>query len=215
MENKQLPIHIMKIASKGIACIANPCRLRILEYLDINETSSVLKISTDLNEEQIIISQNLKKLRDNKLVKTNKQKTFVYYSIDKEYPASLFICIRKLYGFMSNKLEFLEDNYKKALPNDFIILIANRMKLFSHFDKMRILEYLTLKGESCVSDIVNGTNIIQLKVSQYLKKMKEDEFVKFRRDGRFVYYNITKGIHKTVIQCIHKRYNSLENKEEF
>ncbi len=89
------------------------------------------------------------------------------------------------------------------------------IKLFAHFDKMRILEYLTFHGVSCVSNIVKAVDIEQLKVSQYLKKMREDEFVKSRKDGRFVYYDITKGIHKSTIGCIHKRYNSLENKNDF
>ena len=36
-----------------------------------------------------------------------------------------------------------------------------------------------------------------------------------RRQGRFVIYDITQGVHKTCIQCIHKRYDSLEDKGAF
>ena len=116
---------------------------------------------------------------------------------------------------MTENFQFLEEGYKEILPVDFTIMTASRIKLFAHFDKMRILEYLSMRGESCVSDIVKGVGLVQLKVSQYLKKMREDEFVKCRKNGRFVFYDITKGIHKSAIQCIHKRYNKLKNKADF
>ena len=212
---KQLPIETMKKAAKGITYIAHPLRLRILEYLDVYGSSSVSNITKALKEDQIMIPQNLKKLRDANLVKTKRKGIFIYYNINEEYPASLFHCIRKLYGFMTEQIKFLEDDYKEILPIDFTTMTANRIKLFAHFDKMRILEYLTIKGESCVSDIVKGINIEQIKVSQYLKKLHDDDFVKSRRDGRFIYYSITKGIHKTSIQCIHRRFDSLKDKNDF
>lgn len=212
---EQLPIETMKKAAKGIAFIGHPLRLRILEFLDVNGLSSVSNVTKGLGEEQIFVSQSLRKLRDAKLVKTKRRGIFIYYDINEEYPASVFVCIRKLYGYMTDDFKFLVDGYKEILPVDFTIMTANRIKLFAHFDKMRILEYLTFHGESCVSNIVKAVDIEQLKVSQYLKKMREDEFVKSRKDGRFVYYDITKGIHKSTIGCIHKRYNSLENKNDF
>ena len=90
-------------------------------------------------------------------------------------------------------------------------MAANRIKLFANYDKMRILEYLIYNGESCVSEIVSGTGIPQIKVSQYLKKLLDDDFVKSRRDGRFIYYDITAGVHKTTIGCIHKRFENVGN----
>lgn len=66
-----------------------------------------------------------------------------------------------------------------------------------------------LNGESNVTQIVLSTQNDQLKVSQYLRRLKDDEFVTCRRDGRFIYYNITKGVHKTALQCIHKRYEKI------
>ena len=92
---------------------------------------------------------------------------------------------------------------------------ANRIKLFANYDKMRILEFLTLYGPQNVTEIVNGIGSEQLKVSQYLKRLKDDGFVISRRQGRFVIYDITQGVHKTCIQCIHKRYDSLEDKGAF
>ena len=212
---QQLPIDTMKKAVKGIGYIAHPLRLRILEFIDVNGPSSVSAIAKGVREEQVLVSQSLKKLRDANLVKTERRGLFIYYNIHEEYPASIFTCIRKLFGYMTDNFYYLADDYKALLPHDYTTMVANRVKLFANFDKLRIIEYLTLFGESNVSDIIKGIGSTQLKVSQYLKRLRDDGFLTARRDGRFIYYTNTQGVHKTTIQCIHKRYDSLENKTDF
>ncbi len=212
---EQLPIEIMKKAVRGISYISHPLRLRILEYLDVNGASSVSAITKALHAEQAVISQSLKKMRENNLVKTTRRGIFVYYDICEEYPASIFVCLRKLYAYMTDCFFFLQDGVKAMLPADYTMMTANRMKLFAHYDKMRILEWLTLYGKQNVTEIVNGIGLEQLKVSQFLKKLRDDGFVIAEKQGRFVYYDITDGVHKTCIQCIHKRYDSLANKADF
>lgn len=206
MTEQQLPTEIMKQAVKGISYIAHPLRLQILEFLDVNGEASVSKITKAVKEEQMIVSQSLKKLRDAGLVIAQRHGIFIYYRIQEEYPASIFECLRKLYGYMTDSIRFLADGYKAVLPTDYTTMAANRIKLFANYDKMRILEFLLLNGESNVTQIVQGINSEQLKVSQYLRRLKDDAFVSSRRDGRFIYYSITKGVHKTALQCIRKRY---------
>lgn len=206
MTEQQLPTEIMKQAVKGISYIAHPLRLQILEFLDVNGEASVSKITKAVKKEQMIVSQSLKKLRDAGLVIAQRHGIFIYYRIQEEYPASIFECLRKLYGYMTDSIRFLADGYKAVLPTDYTTMAANRIKLFANYDKMRILEFLLLNGESNVTQIVQGINSEQLKVSQYLRRLKDDAFVSSRRDGRFIYYSITKGVHKTALQCIRKRY---------
>lgn len=206
MTEQQLPTEIMKQAVKGISYIAHPLRLQILEFLDVNCEASVSKITKAVKEEQMIVSQSLKKLRDAGLVIAQRHGIFIYYRIQEEYPASIFECLRKLYGYMTDSIRFLADGYKAVLPTDYTTMAANRIKLFANYDKMRILEFLLLHNESNVTEIVQGINSEQLKVSQYLRRLKDDAFVSSRRDGRFIYYSITKGVHKTALQCIRKRY---------
>jgi len=213
--NELLPYDIMKKAVKGIHYIAHPLRLRILEYLDVNGSTSVLTIARALNVEQVLVSQSLKKMRESHLVYTTRRGIFIYYDICEEYPASIFVCLRKLYGYMAECFYFLEDGVKAMLPADYTMMSANRMKLFAHIDKMRILEALSLFGPQNVTEIINRIGLEQVKVSQYLKKLRDDGFVNAQRQGRFVIYEITEGVHKTCIGCIHKRYDSLKNKEEF
>ncbi len=212
--DKQLPLDIMKRAAKGISYIAHPLRLRILEFLDVNGAACVSDITKAVGEEQVIVSQNLRKLRDAHLVKTKRKGLFIYYQIQEEYPASIFTCLRKLYAYMTDSFYYL--SYQKILlPHDYVVLVANQIKLFANFEKMRILEYLTLNDEANVSDIIKAVDSEQLKVSQNLKRLKDDGFVVSHKKGRFVFYSITQGVAKTAIQCIHKRYDALENKDDF
>lgn len=212
---QQLPFDIMEKAAKGIGYIAHPLRLRILEYLDVFGASSVSSIAKAMNEEQVIISQQLKKLRDADLVKTSRHGVFVYYDIYEEYPASIFKCLRKLFGYMTDNFYFLQDGYKAVLPRDYTTMAAERIKLFAHVEKMRILEFLLLYGKNNVTDIAAGIGLEALKVSQFLKKMKEDDFVLAQKDGRFVFYTIQNGIAKTALMCIRRRYLTLTDKSLF
>ena len=191
---QQLPENIMRKAVKGISYIAHPLRLRILEYLDVNGSSSVSAITKALGEEQVIISQSLKKMREANLVRTNRRGIFIYYDICEEYPASIFTCLRKLYAMMTDNFYFLEDGVKAILPSDYTMMTANRIKLFANYDKMRILEFLTLYGPQNVTEIVNGIGSEQLKVSQYLKRLKDDGFVISRRQGRIKRHNTWSSI---------------------
>ena len=212
---EQLPVDIMNKAVKGISYIGHPSRLRILEYLDVNGAATVSQITRALGEEQVIISQHLRKMREANLVKTQRRGIFIYYDICEEYPASIFVCLRKLFGYMTNQFYFLQDDYKAVLPRDYTAMAANRIKLFANFDKMRILEYLLINEKRCVGDIAKGVALEPLKVTQYLKKLREDEFVNCERHGRYVFYDICKGVHYTALQCIHKRYDNLADKSRF
>lgn len=209
---RQLPPRIMERAARGIGYISHPMRLRILEFLDVNGRASVSDIAHAVGAEQMIVSQHLRKMREANLVRTTRRGIFIYYQICEEYPASIFTCLRKLFGHMTDQLKFIKDDYREILPTDYTTMSANRIKLFANYDKMRILEFLTYNGESCVCEIVDGTQIPQVKVSQYLRKLSDDDFVHSRREGRFIYYEISPGVHKTTIGCIHKRYELVGDK---
>lgn len=206
---RRIPREIMERAARGLRYISHPMRLRILEFLDVHGRAAVSEIARAMDADQMIISQHLKKMRDAHLVQTTRRGIFIYYEIVADYPASIFVCLRKLFGFMTDQLRFVRDNVREVLPPDYTTMAAGRIKLFAHADKLQILEYLTYRGPSCVGDIARETQIPQVKMSQYLKKLFDDDFVKSHRDGRYVYYEITPGVHKTTIGCIHRRYDAV------
>ena len=90
---EQLPIDTMKKAVKGLSYISHPLRLRILEFLDVNGSSSVSAITKGINGEQIFVSQSLKKLRESGMVKTERRGIFIITPFKKNIrQACLYAC---------------------------------------------------------------------------------------------------------------------------
>ena len=62
--------------------LAHPLRLRILEFIDQNETISVNKIYNTLRIEQSITSQHLKILKLARVVNAERDGKFMHYTIN-------------------------------------------------------------------------------------------------------------------------------------
>lgn len=81
-------IHInddkLQDAAGILRALAHNLRLEILDFIDKNDTINVNKIYNTLNLEQSITSQHLRILRLAKLVDTQRDGKFIYYSIDYE-----------------------------------------------------------------------------------------------------------------------------------
>lgn len=71
-------------SSEVLRALAHPLRMRILEFIDQNDTINVNKIYNTLKLEQSITSQHLRILRMAGLVQTEREGKFIHYSIDYE-----------------------------------------------------------------------------------------------------------------------------------
>lgn len=69
-------------SSEVLRALAHPLRMKILEFIDQNDTINVNKIYNTLNLEQSITSQHLRILRLAGLVKTEREGKFIHYSLD-------------------------------------------------------------------------------------------------------------------------------------
>ena len=69
-------------AAEIMRAIAHPLRIKILEFIDQNESINVNKIYNTLKLEQSITSQHLRILRLAGIVKTDREGKFIHYSID-------------------------------------------------------------------------------------------------------------------------------------
>jgi DNA-binding transcriptional ArsR family regulator len=65
-----------------LRAIAHPLRLKIISFIDKNNSVHVNKIYSSLNLEQSITSQHLKILRNAKLVNTIRKGKFIYYNLN-------------------------------------------------------------------------------------------------------------------------------------
>lgn len=73
------------------------------------------------------------------------------------------------------------------LDDDKIIDIAELFKIFGDSTRVKIINVL-LNGELCVSEIQNKLNVSQSAVSHQLRILKDSKLVKYRKEGKEMYY---------------------------
>jgi ArsR family transcriptional regulator len=95
---------------------------------------------------------------------------------------------------MEQKAELLaahEDVVRKVLENqpeeDYLYDLAELFKVFGDSTRIRIL-YALFESELCVSDMAQILNMNQSAVSHQLRILKDAKLVKFRREGKSIFY---------------------------
>lgn len=79
---------------------------------------------------------------------------------------------------------------QKELPSDELIFdMAELFKVFGDSTRMKIISAL-LQDELCVGDIAVITNSTPSAISHQLRVLKQAKLVKFRKEGKVVYYSL-------------------------
>ncbi|MBQ1506235.1 MAG: helix-turn-helix transcriptional regulator [Erysipelotrichales bacterium] len=79
---------------------------------------------------------------------------------------------------------------KKKMPNEsFLYDLADFYRIFGDSTRIKIL-YALYEGEMCVLDIAKVLHMTQSAISHQLRILKDAKLVKFRRDGKTVYYSL-------------------------
>lgn len=79
---------------------------------------------------------------------------------------------------------------KKNMPDDVLIYdLAEFFKVFADSTRMKII-YALLNQELCVGDIANIVNTTQSAISHQLRILKQSKLVKYRKEGKLVYYSL-------------------------
>ena len=82
------------------------------------------------------------------------------------------------------------ENTKTKMPDDESLNeLADFFKIFGDSTRVRILWALN-ESEMCVCDIAALLNMSQSSISHQLRVLKQNKFVKNRRDGKVVYYSL-------------------------
>ena len=82
------------------------------------------------------------------------------------------------------------ENTKTKMPDDTSLNeLADFFKIFGDSTRVRILWALSL-NQMCVCDIAALLNMSQSSISHQLRVLKQNKFVKNRRDGKVVYYSL-------------------------
>lgn len=95
---------------------------------------------------------------------------------------------------------------KESLPEEFLTSMAEVIKLIGHPQRLRILEYLDIHGESSVNAIVEGISGQQGAVSQNLNKLRLAGIISCRRESRQVLYRIAAENAVTILNCMRRRF---------
>lgn len=86
--------------------------------------------------------------------------------------------------------EDIIDQVKEELPADEILYdLAELFKVFGDSTRIKIICALFEK-ELCVGDLSAVLNVSQSAVSHQLRTLKQARLVKFRRDGKVIYYSL-------------------------
>lgn len=94
---------------------------------------------------------------------------------------------------------------KKIMPSDDLLFdIAEVFKVFGDTTRMKIISAL-LEAELCVGDIAEITGSTQSAISHQLRVLKQAKLVKFRKEGKIVYYSLDDE-HITTLYEIAKKH---------
>lgn len=76
--------------------------------------------------------------------------------------------------------------------------LSELFKVLGDFTRINIL-FTLKKGEMCVCDIAELLNMTQSAISHQLRVLKQARLVKYRREGKAVYYSISDKHVETII----------------
>lgn len=79
-----------------------------------------------------------------------------------------------------------------------LIDLAEFFKVFGDSTRIQLL-YALLDGEKCVNDLAQEINATSSAVSHQLRILKNARLVKFRRDGKTIYYELCDGHIKNIL----------------
>ena len=73
--------------------------------------------------------------------------------------------------------------------DDEVYYLSEFFKVFADSTRIKIL-FVLRDGEQCVNDIAAGLEMSQSSISHQLRVLKQSRLVKFRRDGKTIYYSL-------------------------
>ena len=109
---------------------------------------------------------------------------------------------------MENKSEYCScnvihkevvENVKNKLPKEETLYdLAELFKVFGDSTRIKIL-YVLFQSEMCVCDIAQLLNMSQSAISHQLRVLKQAQLVKYRREGKTVFYSLADAHVNTIL----------------
>ncbi len=99
-------------------------------------------------------------------------------------------------GFDQEQLDLMESNARQA--TDFL-------KALAHEGRLLTLCHLA-SGEKSVTELENLLSSRQAAVSQQLARLRLEGLVRYRREGKTIYYSLADGRAKRMIEVMHEMF---------
>lgn len=82
-----------------------------------------------------------------------------------------------------------EFDVERALEREFVLELADFFKIFGDGTRIRILQLL-LAGEKNVGEMAEALDMSQSAVSHQLRILRQNDLVKYRKEGKAVFYSL-------------------------
>ena len=93
----------------------------------------------------------------------------------------------------------LIERVNENMPDEEILYeIAELYKIFADSTRIKIL-YVLFEAEMCVNDIAQLLNISTSAISHQLRILKQAQLVKFRREGKTIFYSLSDDHVRTIL----------------
>jgi len=105
--------------------------------------------------------------------------------------------------------EKIKEIRESMVKDEVLYDIADFFKVLGESTRLKIL-YALLKGEVCVGELSESLSISQSSVSHQLRILRQNDLVKFRKQGKVVYYSLDDDhvdnlLHQSLEHLLHKK----------
>lgn len=91
------------------------------------------------------------------------------------------------------------DRVNREMPAEETLFdLAELFKIFGDSTRIKIL-YVLFESEMCVCDIAKLLGMTQSAISHQLRSLKQSKLVKYRREGKTVFYSLADGHVRTIL----------------
>ena len=95
--------------------------------------------------------------------------------------------------------EDIVSKVNETMPDDEILYdLAELFKIFGDSTRIKIL-YVLFESEMCVCDLAQLLGMTQSAISHQLRSLKQSKLVKYRREGKTVFYSLADGHVRTIL----------------
>ena len=94
--------------------------------------------------------------------------------------------------------EIVEQVNDNMPDEDILYDLADLFKIFADSTRIKIL-YVLFESEMCVCDIANLLGMTQSAISHQLRALKQSKLVKYRREGKTVFYSLSDAHVRTIL----------------